>query len=435
MTGRQVRPDFQPDEEFAIAMDDRDPLRTFRERFLFPKMEGRDCVYLCGHSLGLQPKSAATYVEQELKDWARLGVDGHFRAKNPWMSYHRLLTEQTAELVGAQPIEVVVMNSLTVNLHLMMVSFYRPTRERHKIVVEHGAFPSDQYAVQSQIRFHGLDPATSLIELMPRPGEACLRDEDIESLIEREGDNIALIMLGGVNYSTGQAFDMARMTQLGHARGCIVGFDLAHAAGNLQLKLHDWGADFAVWCSYKYLNGGPGCVAGCFVHERHAHEWDLPRFAGWWGHDEQSRFEMGPDFHAMPGADGWQLSNPSIVSLAVLRASMAVFHDAGMERLRAKSMLLTGYLEFLLNQLRMNQTISRELSIITPGEPDQRGAQLSIRIDQDGRALCERLAQEGVIGDWREPEIFRVAPVPLYNSFHDVFRFARRFAAVIGRTD
>jgi len=435
VTGRQVRPDFQPDEEFAIAMDDRDPLRTFRERFLFPKMEGRDCVYLCGHSLGLQPKSAATYVEQELKDWARLGVDGHFRAKNPWMSYHRLLTEQTAELVGAQPIEVVVMNSLTVNLHLMMVSFYRPTRERHKIVVEHGAFPSDQYAVQSQIRFHGLDPATSLIELMPRPGEACLRDEDIESLIEREGDNIALIMLGGVNYSTGQAFDMARMTQLGHARGCIVGFDLAHAAGNLQLKLHDWGADFAVWCSYKYLNGGPGCVAGCFVHERHAHEWDLPRFAGWWGHDEQSRFEMGPDFHAMPGADGWQLSNPSIVSLAVLRASMAVFHDAGMERLRAKSMLLTGYLEFLLNQLRMNQTISRELSIITPGEPDQRGAQLSIRIDQDGRALCERLAQEGVIGDWREPEIFRVAPVPLYNSFHDVFRFARRFAAVIGRTD
>jgi kynureninase len=435
VTGRQVRPDFQPDEEFAIAMDDRDPLRTFRERFLFPKMEGRDCVYLCGHSLGLQPRSAATYVEQELKDWARLGVDGHFRAKNPWMSYHRLLTEQTAELVGAQPIEVVVMNSLPVNLHLMKVSFYRPTRERHKIVVEHGAFPSDQYAVQSQIRFHGLDPATSLIELMPRPGEACLRDEDIESLIEREGDNIALIMLGGVNYSTGQAFDMARMTQLGHARGCIVGFDLAHAAGNLQLKLHDWGADFAVWCSYKYLNGGPGCVAGCFVHERHAHEWDLPRFAGWWGHDEQSRFEMGPDFHAMPGADGWQLSNPSIVSLAVLRASMAVFHDAGMERLRAKSMLLTGYLEFLLNQLRMNQTISRELSIITPGEPDQRGAQLSIRIDQDGRALCERLAQEGVIGDWREPEIFRVAPVPLYNSFHDVFRFARRFAAVIGRTD
>jgi kynureninase len=435
VTGRQVHSDFQPDEEFAIAMDDRDPLREFRKRFLFPKIERRDCVYLCGHSLGLQPKTAAAYVEQELKDWAQLGVEGHFRAKNPWMPYHKLLTEQTAELVGAKPIEVVVMNSLTVNLHLMMVSFYRPTRERHKIVVEHGAFPSDQYAVQSQIRFHGFDPATSLIELSPRPGEACLRDEDIESLIEREGDNIALIMLGGVNYSTGQSFDMARMTQLGHARGCVVGFDLAHAAGNLQLKLHDWGPDFAVWCSYKYLNGGPGCVAGCFVHERHAHEWDLPRLAGWWGHDEQSRFEMGPDFRAMPGADGWQLSNPSIVSLAVLRASMAVFHDAGMERLRAKSMLLSGYLEFLLNQLRMNQTISRKFSIITPGEPDRRGAQLSIRVNQGGRALCERLAQEGVIGDWREPDIFRVAPVPLYNSFQDVFGFVRRFGAVIGQTD
>jgi len=327
-----------------------------------------------------------------------------------------------------------VMNSLTVNLHLMMVSFYRPTRERHKIVVERGAFPSDQYAVQSQIRFHGFDPAKSLIEFTPRPGEACLRDEDIEMLIEREGDNIALIMLGGVNYSTGQAFDMARMTRLGHARGCVVGFDLAHAAGNLQLKLHEWGPDFAVWCSYKYLNGGPGCVAGCFVHERHAHEWDLPRFAGWWGHDEQSRFEMGADFRAMAGAEGWQLSNPSIVSLAVLRASMAVFHEAGMERLRAKSTLLTGYLEFLLNQLRMNRTISQKFSIITPGEPDQRGAQLSIRVNQDGRALCERLAREGVMGDWREPDIFRVAPVPLYNSFQDVLRFARRFSAVMEQT-
>jgi kynureninase len=434
VTGRQFQPDFQPDEEFAIAMDDRDPLKEFREGFLFPKIEGGECVYLCGHSLGLQPKTAAAYVEQELKDWAGLGVEGHFRAKNPWMPYHKLLTEQTAELVGAKAIEVVVMNSLTVNLHLMMVSFYRPTRERHKIVVERGAFPSDQYAVQSQIRFHGFDPAKSLIEFTPRPGEACLRDEDIEMLIEREGDNIALIMLGGVNYSTGQAFDMARMTRLGHARGCVVGFDLAHAAGNLQLKLHEWGPDFAVWCSYKYLNGGPGCVAGCFVHERHAHEWDLPRFAGWWGHDEQSRFEMGADFRAMAGAEGWQLSNPSIVSLAVLRASMAVFHEAGMERLRAKSTLLTGYLEFLLNQLRMNRTISQKFSIITPGEPDQRGAQLSIRVNQDGRALCERLAREGVMGDWREPDIFRVAPVPLYNSFQDVLRFARRFSAVMEQT-
>lgn len=281
--------------------------------------------------------------------------------------------------------------------------------------------------MQSQIRFHGFDPATSLIELTPRPGEPCLRDEDIESVIEREGDAIALIMLGGVNYSTGQAFDMAHIAELGRARGCVVGFDLAHAAGNLELRLHEWGPDFAVWCSYKYLNGGPGCVAGCFVHERHGLDRDLPRFAGWWGHDERSRFEMGPEFHAMSGADGWQLSNPSIVSLAVLRASMDVFHEAGMQRLRAKSVSLTGYLEFLLNQ-----NLSHKFSIITPLEKERRGAQLSIRLSEHGRALCERLARESIVGDWREPDTFRVAPVPLYNSYQDVFRFVRRFAAAIG---
>jgi kynureninase len=422
---------FLPGEDFAIAMDERDQLKEFRGRFLFPKTEAGDCVYLSGHSLGLQPKTAAAYVEAELKEWARLGVEGHFQAKNPWMPYHRLLAEQTAELVGAEPHEVVVMNSLTVNLHLMMVSFYRPTRERYKIVVERGAFPSDQYAVKSQIRFHGLDPATSLIELTPRADEACLRDEDIEELIEREGDTIALILLGGVNYQTGQAFDMEGITRLGRARGCVVGLDLAHAAGNLPLKLHEWGPDFAVWCSYKYLNGGPGCVAGCFVHERHARAWDLPRFAGWWGHDEPSRFEMGPDFRAMAGAEGWQLSNPSIVSLAVLRASMCIFYEAGMGRLRAKSVSLTGYLEFLLAELLLKQNVSQKFSIITPIEPDRRGAQISIRIHRKGRALCERLAREGVVGDWREPDTYRVAPVPLYNSYHDVFRFVRRFAAAI----
>jgi kynureninase len=420
----QLNPEFQSGKDFAIAMDQSDPLRGYRERFFFPHTAGNDCVYLCGHSLGLQPKTAAAYIEQELKDWAQLGVEGHFRAKNPWMPYHRLLTEQTAELIGAEPLEVVVMNSLTVNLHLMMVSFYRPTKKRHKIVVERGAFPSDQYAVQSQILFHGFDPATSLIELTPLPGESCLRDEEIESLIEREGDEIALIMLGGVNYATGQLFDMERITRLGQARGCVVGFDLAHAAGNVQLKLHEWGPDFAVWCSYKYLNGGPGCVAGCFVHERHARAWDLPRFAGWWGHDEGSRFEMGPNFQPMPGADGWQLSNPSIVSLAVLRASMDIFHEAGMERLRAKSVSLTGYLEFLLNQ-----KASANFAVITPRERERRGAQLSIRIAKNGRVLCERLAQEGIVGDWREPDTFRVAPVPLYNSYRDVFRFVDRFAA------
>jgi len=383
-------------------------------------------VYLCGHSLGLQPKTAAAYVEEELEDWAQLGVEGHFRAKHPWMPYHRLLTEQTAELVGAKPVEVVVMNSLTVNLHLMMVSFYRPTPGRHKIVVERGAFPSDQYAVKSQIHFHGFDPETSLIELSPLPGESCLRDEQIETLIERSGDEIALILLGGVNYATGQAFDMAGITRAGHARGCVVGFDLAHAAGNLQLKLHEWGPDFAVWCSYKYLNAGPGCAAGCFVHDRHARAWDLPRFAGWWGHDEESRFEMGPNFRAMSGAEGWQLSNPSIISLAVLRASMDIFHEAGMERLRAKSISLTSYLEFLLNQ-----NTSAHFSIITPRKTERRGAQLSIRVPQNGRALCEGLTGEGILGDWREPDTFRVAPVPLYNSYRDAFRFVKRFTAAI----
>jgi kynureninase len=420
--------EFEYNEEFAIAMDERDPLRDFRNRFLFPKAGDRgDCIYLCGHSLGLQPKTTATYIEQELKNWSELGVEGHFRAVNPWMPYHRLLTQQTANVVGAKPHEVVVMNSLTVNLHLMMVSFYRPTKSKHKIVVERGAFPSDQYAVKSQIRFHGFDPEDSLIELTPLPGETCLRDEEIASLIERSGDEIALILLGGVNYATGQAFDMAEITRAGHTRGCVVGFDLAHAAGNLELKLHEWGPDFAVWCSYKYLNGGPGCTAGCFVHDRHARSWDIPRFAGWWGHDEKSRFEMGPEFQAIPGAEGWQLSNPPIISLAALRASMDIFEDAQTDRVRAKSVSLTSYLEFLLKQ-----NISPEFSVITPPEKQRRGAQLSIRIPKKGKALCERLMRQGIVCDWREPDTFRVAPVPLYNSYHDVFRFAREFRSAIG---
>ena len=426
MTDCKIQSAFEFGEDYATAMDGRDPLREYRERFLVPKTSGEECIYLSGHSLGLQPRTASDYIAQELKDWAELGVEGHFRAKHPWMPYHRLLTEQTAELVGAKPIEVVVMNSLTVNLHLLMVSFYRPTKTRHKIVIERGAFPSDQYAVQSQIRFHGFNPETSLIELTPLRGESCLREEEISALIEREGDQIALILMGGVNYATGQAFDMEGITHAGHARGCLVGFDLAHAAGNLLLKLHEWGPDFAVWCSYKYLNGGPGCIAGCFVHERHSKAWGLPRFAGWWGHDEASRFEMGPHFQAMDGADGWQLSNPSIVSLAVLRASMDIFREAGMDRLRAKSESLTGYLEFLLKR-----KVSQNFSIITPAEKERRGAQLSIRIGKGGRALCERLIGKGIIGDWREPDTFRVAPVPLYNSYHDVFRFTQRLHSAI----
>jgi kynureninase len=432
VTNSQLQSDFQATEDFAIAMDERDPLRDYRGRFLFPKTaSGADCVYLCGHSLGLQPKTAAQYIKQELKEWARFAVEAHFRATNPWMPYHRLLTDQTAALVGAKSLEVVVMNSLTVNLHLMMASFYRPTPARHKIVIELGAFPSDQYAVKSQIAFHGYDPAGSLIELSPLSGESCIRDEEINLLLERSGDEIALILLGGVNYATGQAFDIAEITRTGHARGCVVGFDLAHAAGNLHLRLHDWGPDFAVWCSYKYLNGGPGCTAGCFVHERHARSFDLPRFSGWWGHDEPSRFEMGSTFQPMPGAEGWQLSNPSIVSLAALRASMEIFHTAGIERLRAKSVMLTSYLEFLLNQSPLLKKISPGFAIVTPHEENRRGAQLSIRIPKDGRALCEQLAREGIVGDWREPDTFRVAPVPLYNSYRDVFRFCQRFGAAI----
>jgi kynureninase len=407
-------------------MDARDPLARFRERFYIPKNKGgADCIYLCGHSLGLQPKTVRSYLEQELRDWAELGVEGHFHAKAPWMPYHRLLTQQTAALVGAQPGEVVVMNSLTVNLHLMMTSFYRPTTARHKILIERAAFPSDQYAVQSQIRLHGLNVETSLVEATPRDGEPCLRDEDIESLIEREGRSIALILLGGVNYATGQAFDMEGIAKAGHRLGCVVGFDLAHTVGNIPLRLHDWAPDFAVWCSYKYLNGGPGCVAGCFVHERHNRSFDLPRFSGWWGHDEKTRFQMGPDFHPMQGAEGWQLSNPPILALAPLRASMEIFAEAGMENLRAKSEPLTGYLEFLLNQEK-----SADFSIITPAKEVRRGAQLSVRLRNHGREVCDQLAAEGVIGDWREPDTFRIAPVPLYNSYEDVYRFVKQFLAI-----
>jgi kynureninase len=420
-------PRFQANEDFAAAMDARDPLAQVRQRFLIPKAKtGDDCIYLCGHSLGLQPKTASAYLEQELRDWADLGVEGHFHARNPWMAYHRLLTQQTAGLVGAQAAEVVVMNSLTVNLHLMMVSFYRPTTDRHKILVEGGAFPSDQYAVESQIRFHGFDPASSLLELMPRDGEACLRAQDIESLIEQEGDSIALILVGGVNYVTGQAFDMEGITRAGQRKGCVVGFDLAHAVGNIPLRLHDWGPDFAVWCNYKYLNGGPGCVGGCFVHERHARAWKLPRLAGWWGHDETTRFRMGPDFHPMEGAEGWQLSNPPILALAALRASMEIFAEAGLERLRAKSVSLTGYMQFLFDQ-----HASHRFSIITPREEEGRGAQLSIRLPGAGRKLCDQLAAAEVIGDWREPDTLRVAAVPLYNSYQDVYRFVQRFSAVL----
>ena len=414
---------FRLGQECARELTAADPLAEFRDEFYFPKAaDGSECIYFCGHSLGLQPKSVRRYVEQEIEDWARLGVEAHFKARDPWLSYHRLLAEPLARIVGAKPSEVVAMNSLTVNLHLMMVSFYRPTKTRHKILVEAGAFPSDQYAIKSQIEFHGFDPATSLVELRPCEGEMTIRDEDVLETIEREGDSLALILLGGVNYSSGQAFDMEAITRAGHAKGCVVGFDLAHAAGNITLKLHEWDVDFAVWCSYKYLNGGPGCVAGCFVHERHAQDFDRPRFAGWWGHDEVTRFRMGPDFQPMPGADGWQLSNPAILSLAAFRASLDVFDRAGIERLREKSVRLTGYAEFLLER-----HASQKFSLITPREPQRRGAQLSLRIWKDGRDVCDRLAKSSLLCDYREPGIMRIAPAPLYCNYLDVYRFVEKF--------
>lgn len=415
---------FETGTAFAQKMDKSDPLARFRGEFHIPKTkDGKDVIYLCGNSLGLQPKATEAAVCQELEDWKNLGVEGHVHAKNPWMPYHEFLTKQIAGLVGARPSEVVAMNGLTVNLHLMMVSFYRPTKTRHKIVIEGGAFPSDRYAVLSQIRFHGFDPAVSLVELKPRAGEATLRSEDIEQYIAREGESIALILLGGVNYYTGQLFDMARITRAGHKQGAVVGFDLAHAAGNVPLRLHDWGADFACWCSYKYLNSGPGGVAGCFVHERHAENFDLPRFAGWWGHDKATRFKMGPEFHPMSGAEGWQLSNPPIFSLAAVKASLDMFDKIGMERLREKSEKLTGYLEFLLDALK-----SDAFRIMTPRNPAERGCQLSIVVTKNGRKAFEALTANGVVCDWREPDCIRVAPVPLYNSFADVHRFAEIFA-------
>ena len=412
----------------AAEMDAADPLAQFRSRFHLPLCpDGSEKLYFTGNSLGLMPRTARAYVDQELDDWERLAVEGHIHARHPWLPYHEFLTEQMARVVGAMPIETVVMNSLTVNVHLLLVSFYRPTAARHKIVIEKGAFPSDRYAVESQIRFHGLDPAVSLVEIAPRQGESILRTEDIVALIEREGPSIATVMLGGVNYYTGQAFEMREITAAGHKAGAMVGFDLAHAAGNLDLQMHDWDVDFAAWCSYKYLNGGPGAVAGAFVHERHADCPDLIRFAGWWGHDKATRFQMGPEFRQLAGAEGWQISNPPILQMAALRASLEIFEEAGMPELIAKSRKLTGFLESLILEIGDDR-----ISIVTPNKPEQRGCQLSIRVKGGDRSLHERLVANGVEADWREPDVIRVAPVPLYNSFMDVARFAEVLRAQLG---
>jgi len=398
----------------------------FRQQFLFPSTPtGEPFVYLAGNSLGLQPIKAREYINQELEDWAKFGVEGHLHARHPWLPYHEFVTESLARIVGARPSEVVAMNSLTVNLHLLMVSFYRPTPKRFRIVIESGAFPSDQYAVASQARFHGFDPKTAIVSLAPRAGESTLRTEDILAFLEREGDSVALLLLGNVNYLTGQAFAMAPITAAAQKQGCVVGWDLAHGAGNLNLQLHDWNVDFAAWCSYKYLNSGPGGIAGIFVHERHGLRSDIPRFAGWWGHSKQTRFQMGPEFEGMSGAEGWQLSNPPIFQLAALRASLELFDAATIPRLREKAIALTGYLEGLLDSIPQ-----RQFEVITPRDPEQRGCQLSLRILGNGRELAAKLTAKGILCDFREPDIIRASPVPLYNSFLDVYRFAevlRRF--------
>lgn len=407
-------------KENGSSLNSVNCVQDLKSKFHIPNgPDGKEAIYFTGNSLGLQPKSAREYIEQEIDDWARLGVEGHLHARHPWLPYHEFVAEPMSRIVGALPFETVVMNSLTVNLHLMMVSFFRPAGERCKILIEKGAFPSDQYAIASQLGFHGLDPGSCLIELEPRDGEATLRTEEIVEAIEANSDRIALVLMGGVNYYTGQAFDMKTITEAGHRAGAVVGFDLAHAAGNLELRLHDWDVDFAVWCSYKYLNAGPGAIAGAFVHERHARAFDLPRFAGWWGHNKATRFQMGPEFDPLPGAEGWQLSNPPIFQLAALRASLEIFDEAGMENLRAASIHLTGHLENLLKAID-----TERISIITPSDPAQRGCQLSIRVGDADRSLFDAITARGVVADWREPDVIRVAPVPLYNTSSDVSRFA-----------
>lgn len=410
---------------FAQNQDAQDPLSAYRNEFLLPRHNDNPVLYFCGNSLGLQPKTVRPAILAELDHWAEHGVEGHFRGDLPWMHYHKFLTQQTARLVGALPHEVVVMNTLTVNLHLMLVSFYRPTQQRFKIVMEAGAFPSDQYAMETQARWHGFDPADAIVEIAPRPGEDTLRTEDIIETIEREGDRVALVIFGGVNYYTGQFYDLEAIAAAAHRVGAYAGFDLAHAAGNLPLRLHDWGADFAVWCSYKYLNSGPGGPSGVFVHERHGDNPALPRFAGWWGHDEGERFQMRKGFKPMRGAEGWQLSNAQIFSFAAHKASLDVFEAVGMEALRAKSLQLTGYLEFVLDEVNREKNMFR---IITPRAPAARGCQISALTDHRGKALFDYMTENGAIADWREPNVIRFAPVPLYNSFEDVWRVGQLLA-------
>ena len=415
---------FESTLEFAKSLDLRDPLRSFREEFLFPNFHEKNLIYFTGNSLGLQPKNAKNYILEELEDWQKYGVEGHFISRRPWYSYHENLTDMMAEIVGAKPIEVVVTHSLTTNLHLLMVSFFRPEGKRTKIICEEKAFPSDQYAIESQLNFHGLG-LDNLIEIAPRKGELLIREEDIIAKINEIGDELALVMIGGVNYYTGQLFDMKSITNAGHSVGAKVGFDLAHAAGNVDLSLNAWGVDFAAWCGYKYLNSSPGGVAGMFVHEKHANNTNLPRFAGWWGHNKDTRFEMKPGFSPIPGAEGWQLSNAPVLGMAVQLASLEIFKKAGMGRISEKRDLLTAYLEYIILDVSERNKTTCSFEIITPSEPTKRGAQLSMLVHGKGKELFEKLSKNGVVADWREPNVIRIAPAPLYNSFEDCYWFGK----------
>lgn len=418
--------------DFAKEQDQKDPLKRFRSEFHFPNFNPNGCYYFTGNSLGLMPKRAKEAIEQELDDWARFGVEGHFHAKNPWFSYHENFKKGAAMIAGAKESEVTVMNGLTTNLHLLMASFYQPKGKRYKILCEAKAFPSDQYALESQVKFHGFDPEDAIIEIPPRIGEHTINHDDIYDALKIHGDQIALVMIGGVNYYTGQVFDMKSITEKGHQVGAIVGFDLAHGAGNIELKLHEWGVDFAAWCSYKYLNSGPGSVSGVFVHQRHEQNKELKRFAGWWGTPSEGRFKMAKGFEPAVGADGWQLSNAPVLAMAAHKVSLDLFEEAGMQNLFAKRDALTGYLEYIINDIS-NRNPAANFEIITPKKVSERGSQISILTHGTGKELFDFITEKGVIADWREPNVIRMAPVPLYNSFEDVYQFGQLLEAGLNK--
>jgi kynureninase len=418
---------YQNSLDYAKQLDREDSLSYLRHEFHIPRdKHGKEWLYFTGNSLGLQPKITSKYIEQELDDWANFGVEGHFEAKNPWLSYHELLTDTMAKVVGAKPIEVVVMNTLTTNLHLLMVSFYQPSKTKYKIIIEGDAFPSDRYAVQSQLSFHGFDPEEALIEWKPKEGKELLELEDLKSILDSQGDEVALLLIGGVNYYTGQYLDIKKIAELGHAKKCMVGIDLAHGAGNIQPNLHDSSIDFAAWCTYKYLNSGPGSLSGLFVHEKHAQRKDLPRFAGWWNHNKETRFNMRQPFDVMEGAEGWQLSNPPILSMAAIKASLDIFEKVGMDALVKKSKKLTGFFEYLVNEIA-----SDTIKIITPTNPNERGCQLSLQVKNADKNLHKKLTENNIITDWREPDVIRCAPVPMYTSFEDVYHMVKTLESLL----